>query len=35
MIAIFPVMQGYDLNDNQIQTYVYIALTGKAAGESA
>lgn len=33
MIAAIAVMRGYNLNDNQIQTFVYIALTGKAAGE--
>ena len=33
MIAAIAVIRGYNLNDNQIQTFVYIALTGKAAGE--
>lgn len=33
MIATIAVMRGYDLKDDQIRTFVYIALTGKAAGE--
>lgn len=33
MIAAIAVMRGYDLKDDQIRTFVYIALTGKAAGE--
>jgi len=33
MIATIAVMRGYDLKDDQIRTFVYIVLTGKAAGE--